>query len=460
MGVYVFVIISILIYILKPFQGLSINAHGILAFILVSLSLWIFKPGNMPYTAGAMLLLFGCLVNKLPLSIATNGFAAGSFWTLLPALFFGYAIQKTGLGNRIAYFVIKFFKPTYKNIIISWFIIGIILSLMTPSSTVRIAIMMPIAVGILDICRLKSKTKGASLILIIAFASAIIPGNVWINGSLNGPILTGYLPDEVKNLANHGSWFKIMGFPLIFLTVLFFIVLYIMFKPSEEINLTKEELKQKYIELGKISRDEKFTGIILLVSLIGLTTDSIHHLGAVPIVSFSLLLLIIFQIFNVKDISIGINWDIAMFFGSVISLQKIFSECEITQWLTPKISPLFTSLATNGLVFVIGVLIIFWIIRFLDVPWGFSSSALLLTFSPSLYANYNINPLILIAIFIIGGLCFFLPYQQPFIVAAEGIMGSNSWEEKYLKTAGIVFGIVSIITLILSYFYWNFIGAI
>lgn len=212
-GVVVFAAVGILVGLIRPFSGLMLQGHLVLATVIIALGLWIFRPGNLPYAAGGALVIAGCLTFGLQYNDAAAGFVSSAVWVLIPALYFGYALQKTGLGKRIAYFVLKSFKPGFFTIIISWFIIGVILSAFTPSITVRVAIVMPIALSIVDACKLTKGSRGASLITMVAWAMAVFPGTGWLTGSLYGPIMVGFLPDELKPLATFDTWFQIMALP-------------------------------------------------------------------------------------------------------------------------------------------------------------------------------------------------------------------------------------------------------
>ena len=62
----------------------------------------IFKPFKLSYSAGGLFLAFFALALGLKPGIVFSGFTQSAIWTLIPALFFGFTLQKTGLGKRIA----------------------------------------------------------------------------------------------------------------------------------------------------------------------------------------------------------------------------------------------------------------------------------------------------------------------------------------------------------------------
>ena len=52
-------------------------------------------------------------------------------------LFYGFAMKKTGLAERISYYILSLFPGTYGGILTAFFVIGFILALGIPSMTVR-----------------------------------------------------------------------------------------------------------------------------------------------------------------------------------------------------------------------------------------------------------------------------------------------------------------------------------
>lgn len=188
-----FLILAIVIGILKPFQPeLNSQGHYILMMLITTIGLWIFKPRDIPFSISSGFFMASLLILELPANIVFAGFSGTAVWTLISALFFGFVLAKTGLGKRIAYFGIKNTRLSYGGILTMWAIIGVILSILTPSITVRVVIVIPIALNCVNICKLPKGSKGRSLVLLTAWAMALIPGTGWLTGSLVGPILSGF----------------------------------------------------------------------------------------------------------------------------------------------------------------------------------------------------------------------------------------------------------------------------
>jgi len=232
-------LIAIIIMAVKPFSAnLNGTAQLMLGGIVISLSIWIFKPFNLSYSAGGLFLACFALALGLKPAVVFSGFTQSAIWTLVPALFFGFTLQKTGLGKRIALAIIRLFKPSYFSLVFAWVLIGVILSLLTPSSTVRVAIMIPIAVQCCELCKLEKNSKGNSLILLTAFGMAIIPGSGWMSGVLWGPIISGMINSVpgTEGLVTFGNWFSTLFIPVTITTILLIAGSLLTLKPKEKLS--------------------------------------------------------------------------------------------------------------------------------------------------------------------------------------------------------------------------------
>ncbi|MDD2553197.1 MAG: anion permease [Desulfotomaculaceae bacterium] len=460
MGTIIVFLIALFIGIAKPLSGLAPVGHHMVGVVIATLGLWIFKPNNVPFMAGCGLLVGGGLVFGLKYTTVAAGFVSSAVWILIPALYFGFVLQKTGLGTRIAYLVLKIFKPSWITMAISWFIIGIALSALTPSITVRLAIVMPIAMGVIEACKLKYNSKGSAFIALIAFAMCLFPGTGWLTGSLSGPIMVGFLPAELKPLATFDNWFKILALPWFTVTLVYVVLVVLLMKPKEAIGIDRNTFKDEYIALGKISRDEIITAVILVACLILFTTEKMHGIPAAGSALLALVLLLLFGIIKPSEIGTGANWDVIVFFGVTISLSTIFMDAKVSEWITPILQPTILSFASNPLIFMLILTAGIMLIRFIDVPWGFSTIALTAVVLIPVFNQFGIHPLVPTFAYLAGINFFLLGYQQPWMLMAEGIIQNKGWAAGHVFTAGLCYIIAVFVTILVCLPYWRMIGAI
>jgi anion transporter len=460
MGVIIVALTALIIGLFQPFRGLAPLGHYVVAIVIMTLGLWIFRPAGLPLVAGSAFLIGGCLAAGLRFNTVTSGFASPAVWILIPALYFGFVLAKTGLGKRLAYLILKSFQPGWITMALSWFIIGMILSALTPSITVRLSIVMPIAMGVIDACKQKYNSRGSAFITLVAFAMCIFPGTGWLTGSLHGPILTGFLPPELKSFAGFDSWFRMMSVPWFMVTVIYVGLMCVFMRPKEPIGISRDIFRKEYDSLGPVSKNEIITAIILIATLIMFTTEKIHGVPAAGSAMIALVLLLLLRIIGPNEIGIGVNWDVIIFFGAATGLSAIFGDAKVSAWIVPMLQPKMLSLAHDPLTFMLVMALGAMAIRFIDIPWDYTTAALTTVLLIPLFHDFGLHPLMVMFAYTVGANFFLLSYQQPWVVMADGMLQGRGWTARYVLMAGMCYIVAVIAAIMLSIPYWRMVGGI
>lgn len=440
-GSALLLLVAVIVMVIKPFSAnLNDVAQLMLGGILITLGIWIFKPFSLSYSAGALFLAFFSLSLGLKPAVVFSGFTQSAIWTLVPALFFGYTLQNTGLGKRIALAIIKLFKPSYISLVFAWVLIGVALSVLTPSITVRVAIVIPIAVQCCELCKLEKGSKGNSLILLTAFAMALIPGTGWLTGSLWGPIISGMMNavPETEGLVTFDSWSGVLFLPAVLTTILLIAGSLIMFRSQEKFSKDAiDSIKNKSVQ--KISRQEIIAGIILVGVFIMFLTNKIHGLPDAAVCLAAVLAFFLFGVLEAKDFNAGVNWELIVFIAMALSLGPVFSETGISQWLAGIVVQAIAPISSNPWVFVFAIMAFMFLWRFVDVAIFIPTMAILVPILPAIQEAYRISPLVWITIFVMAGNCFFMAYQNMWAMMSRSIAGDRAWENRHLSTYGILY---------------------
>src|SRR4029077_10096439 len=181
---------------LLPLVSLSHQGQLVLAVTGFSATLWAFQVMNNGVASVLMMALLILAGIRPPLAL--SGFGSPPFWILVTVLLYGLAMKKTGLAERLAYYILSLFPGTYSGILSAFFVIGFVLALGIPSMTVRPAIMVPIAWALVESLELPPRSKGSALIMLTTIEMAMIPGCAFLYGSLMGPIVENVF--RTKNL--------------------------------------------------------------------------------------------------------------------------------------------------------------------------------------------------------------------------------------------------------------------
>ena len=174
-------------------QGLSVAGHRMLAMLVFSVILWMTEGVSYPVSGVIIAALMTFLIGMSPnpekagalygttqgMTIALGGFS-NTAWALVgAALFISAAMTKTGLDRRIALKVLSIVGASANRIIIGVILVGFVLSFFVPSTTARVACLVPIVLGIITAFGVDRSSSFAA-VLLIATAQADSIWNVGI----------------------------------------------------------------------------------------------------------------------------------------------------------------------------------------------------------------------------------------------------------------------------------------
>jgi len=430
--------------------------------LIVCVFCWIKKPFGMPYSISGLIFLGVCVIAGVPPAVAFSGYATGGFWTLVPALFFGFALASTGLGKRIAYaLLMRLQKPTLPKLLFVFCAVGIILSVLTPSMTVRVVIIVPIALSCAELCGFGKGTKERSILLISAWVAAVVPGTAWPSGSLNGPILTGTFASSGLGDIVFSEWVRAALLP-VFITVILTILLgYLLNKPKEQPALSRSMFLSTFAGIGPVAKNEIVTAVILVGCFIFFVTRQLHHIPDAAVCITGLILLFVFGIIKAENIGTGVNWDLILFIGGILGYGAIFEYTGLSKMLVGVIAPAVAPIAgsSTGLFLILAALV-FFLWRFVDVATFIPTFAIVTAMIPGFAAEFGIDPYVWIPVLVLAQNTFLMTYTNMFALIAEKSMGENGWNAKTFSRYSLVYCGCAVVAIAVSLPYWAGLGLI
>jgi di/tricarboxylate transporter len=437
-----------------PVAALSTQGHWALAIILFTLAAWIVHPERLPRGVAGVLMMGLLLATGLPYGTVFYGFTTSAVWIVIPAFLFGYVIQETGLGSHIALRILKRFGGSMVGMAGALMLIGIIFSVLTPSTTVRIAIVMPIVLNVVKSLRLERHSRESAFLTLIAYTAVLIPGNGWMTGSLIGPVSVGLLPAQLQAELNWTVYSRGLIVPWSLISLLLFAYLFIIFQPKKLAIPISNEAEET---LASLTKKQWTTGFVLSGVFLGYLTTPLHGLEAATITAVALFLLFATGLLNAGSISKGVNWEVVLFFGSIMSIIKVLEATGVSAILGQRLSPLMMRFSGNVALFIYLMIALSLTIRFLDVAWGLPTVAVLFSFAPVLAAA-GIHPIVLC--FLNGVIQYFVffNYMSPFAIMSGNILEQRGWNERHLVTFGLGYILCVGLAVLPSIWYWRLLG--
>jgi len=437
-------------------HGLSPLAHHVLAIAAFTVVLWVFQVMNTGISAVLMMGLM--ILAGVKTSLALSGYSSPQFWILLAVLFYGFAMQKTGLAQRLSFYILSLFPGTFTGILWAFFAIGLVLALGIPSMTVRTAIMVPIAWALVQSVGLTPQSRACALVMLTAVEMAVLPGCAILYGSLFGPVVESVF--QAKKLAlTWAGYAEVMCVPTLLLCALLLFANRLVLRPESELRVASSFATEKLRELGLISRAEWITLAVVLVSTAYWATARVHHLPSFLVGMGGLAVFGLTDIVTDKDIPGAVSWTLLLFLGGNFCLANVVEELKITDWLAGYLVPVARELMFSVVIFVVLMALAMLVLRFLD-PTGFLAIPVLFLPISDVTLAAGIPAMVLTAPLVLAAAPFWANYENFWMAMGDGITAGQGFTSGQRVKLANVYAVCVVVTLVVSVGFWRVIGAL
>lgn len=448
--------VGILIAVMPTPTGLTRIAQLVLAITAGTAILWATNVINQG-VASVLLMGFMILVGIKP-PLALSGFADPAYWTLLAVLFYGFAMRKTGLAERVSYYILSLFPGSYSGILSAFFVIGFLLALGIPSMTVRTAIMTPIAWALCQSLGLKPKSNGAALIILTTVEMAVVPGLAFMLGSLAGPVVVKAFAAKSIPLS-WGSYAMFTTVPTLILCALILVGNQYILKPEAPIDAPRSFARDRLKGLGPFKMQEGVTGVVVVLSIVYWATASYHHFPSFLIGMFAMTVFAVTGILTDKDIPTAVSWSLLLFLGGIFGLANVIQEYKVTDWFAGYLVPVAQAISGHMILVVIVLAFAEYVLRFLD-PSSFIAIAVLFLSVVEVLQTAGVPPLVTSTAILLASVPFWAQYQNFWIAMGHGLSDGQGFDNGQMQRAATGYSVFVIIALVLSVGYWKLIGVI
>jgi len=450
-GAIIGVLLAGLIWLAPTPRGLTPLGQTILAILVLTAVFWVFDVLGNAVTA---LLMLGLLILAgVKPEHALSAFSGGPFWVLLVVLFYGAAMQSTGLARRLSFWILSWFPPTYGGVMAAFFVIGLALSPAIPAMTVRTAIMVPIAWALVQTLGLPSHSRGSALLVLSSIEMAVAPGCATLYGSLWGPVMVQLFQTQGYRL-EWWDYTRALALPTLVWSLLLLLGNWLALRPEQELNVSKEFAKTELAKLGKLSRPEIATAVIITVSIAYWVGEHWHHRPSYLIGLFGLAAFAACGVLRERDFGNAISWPFLLFLGAMFGLPTVVQQNKVTDWLAGFIVPAVQSVAGNVWALLMVMAIAMLLLKFMD-PTGFLAMTVLFLPISTILRDSPVSPLVLIGALLLAGHPFWVTYQSIWVAMGEGLTGNRGFDGAQRVRLAHVHAAATLLALSLSIVYWR-----
>ncbi|QVY62361.1 DASS family sodium-coupled anion symporter [Cytobacillus gottheilii] len=224
----------------------------------------------------------------LEINQALSGFSASVIWLIVSAFIFSVGLIKTGLGERVAYLLMKKFGSNSLRLGYSLSFGDLLLSLFIPSNTARSGgIMFPIIRSISEVTgstlEKRPRKIGAYLIQTVMQTENITSG-LTLTGMAGNLIIIAFISQIANVEISWIAWFAAAIVPCLICLLFIPWIVYKLYPPEMKETPEAKVLAEKALaKLGPMKWQEKVLGIILILTITGWATTNLTNIDATTI---------------------------------------------------------------------------------------------------------------------------------------------------------------------------------
>lgn len=363
-GLPLALLLGLVIYLVPPSPSLGVQGHAALALFVSAFILFLTEAVPLAITAIAIVPA-AVLMGIVKIGPGLAPFASSSVFLMFGAFLLASGMIESRLAERIMYLVLKMGGSTTLRITFGIMVGNIILSFLIPSSTARVAILLPVCVAIIELFNTKGRSKFAvNLLLTLTLTNATIASGI-LTATVPNPVTVEFIAKAGGPTISYMDWL-IIGFPpALIMTIITWGIIQFIFKPEfEEIPGGKKYIIQRLQSMGGMTYKEKYT-LVVFVIVVGLwMTGDITKIDSTTACMAGSLLLFLPRIGIVswKTAQKHISWNVLVIVGGGLSLGELLFKTGASKWLAQLA---FDSLGLHTLPVIAILLIVMFVAQFM-----------------------------------------------------------------------------------------------
>ncbi|PNG48736.1 MULTISPECIES: DASS family sodium-coupled anion symporter [unclassified Variovorax] len=397
------------------------------------------------------------------LGLALSGFSNSAVALVAAACFIAAAMTATGLDRRIALVVLSRVDARTNHIVIGAMVVGFLLSFIVPSTTARVACLVPIMMGFILAFKVEKRSRFAGLLVITAAQTASI-WNVGIKtAAAQNMVAASFIEKQFQTTISWTEWF-VAGAPFSALlsVALYFIMTRMMRPEMKEIAGGKATIRKQLDAIGAMtSKEWKLLVIVLVLLGFWASEKALHDFdtASTTIAAIALMMLPRLGVMDWKESQRGFPWGTVVLFAVGISVGTALLRTQAAGWLADLIVQNL-GLRQASAFAILMLLSLFLIV----IHLGFASAtALASTMIPIVISvltavqtpGINVVGMTMLLQFVVS-FGFILPVNAPQNMIAYG---TDTFEARdFIRTGLVITLAATVLLVVLALTYWPWRG--
>ena len=393
-----------------------------------------------------------------PFSTIFSAYSGTTMWMVLTILPITVVIQKSGLMNRIALWLLKLFPSSYKWQLFSLSLSSMLISPLIPSTTAKSSLLASLTASVAEKMKLKNQSKPLTGIFLSVFINGPSMGHIFLSGSVQALLVVGMMPEEMASRFSWMGWLAAASVWALIAFLLIYVTLLLLYRPEEPVSLTKAEIDQMIGDMGSMSGTEKLTAVLMILTLAGWITKSWTGIPECIFAIATYAVLYTVGAITKKEFRSDVPWDVWVYVGGIVCVANLFTTLKIDTWLADAMAPMVKIITCNPIIYIVDLVLIGYVCRVFIVSSIATVTIFYVVFAMTAYQLLGINPFITGFLIIGASKSWPTEYTNTNYVTAEAIIGKDAVRFKDAQAMSHLYIAITIIAAIMSIPFWKLTG--
>ena len=388
----ILVAIPVLFFLIPAPEGLSLIAWRLLGIYIATIVGLVIKPYGEPVILLAAVAASAATIGNtagaeklVKVGQTLSGYQSGTTWLIFTAFTLSSAFVITGLGKRIAYYMIGWIGNTTLRLGYVTVFLDLLLSPATPSNTARAGgIVFPIinsvAVALGSDPEKSPKLAGRYLLLNV-YMTVKTTSYLFLTAMAPNALALSIMEPVLGFKVNWIEWFLAASVPGLLCLFLIPLICYFIAKPELKHVDNKNIAKKGLEELGPMSMREKSLAVLFVLALFGWICADFLGVNSTTVALITMVLCIVLNIVSWDDVRKNkAGWDTLIWYGGIIGMSKILENAKFFEWLADTLNK-HLDFGDHGMLALVVILILSVSVRYLFASGGAYVAAMIPVFA-------------------------------------------------------------------------------
>ena len=388
----ILVAIPVLFFLIPAPEGLSLIAWRLLGIYIATIVGLVIKPYGEPVILLAAVAASAATIGNtagaeklVKVGQTLSGYQSGTTWLIFTAFTLSSAFVITGLGKRIAYYMIGWIGNTTLRLGYVTVFLDLLLSPATPSNPARAGgIVFPIinsvAVALGSDPEKSPKLAGRYLLLNV-YMTVKTTSYLFLTAMAPNALALSIMEPVLGFKVNWIEWFLAASVPGLLCLFLIPLICYFIAKPELKHVDNKNIAKKGLEELGPMSMREKSLAVLFVLALFGWICADFLGVNSTTVALITMVLCIVLNIVSWDDVRKNkAGWDTLIWYGGIIGMSKILENAKFFEWLADTLNK-HLDFGDHGMLALVVILILSVSVRYLFASGGAYVAAMIPVFA-------------------------------------------------------------------------------